>query len=93
MTIILSTKRNDFAVLVADQLIGSQTCAPVYGGKVHLHPTLPLAFAVGSCMWLPVGKGVDRDRHQELAAVVLLAGTMRRAPASRAELGALLGSR
>ena len=55
MTIILSTKRDDFAVLVADQLIGSQTGPPVYARKVHLHPTLPLAFAVGGCMWLPVG--------------------------------------
>src|SRR5262245_8078580 len=54
MTIILSTKRDAFAILAADRLHGSNAGVPVYATKVHLHATLPLAFAVGGCSWLPV---------------------------------------
>lgn len=50
MTIILSTKRADFAVVAADRLLGRGTAAPAFEPKVYLHPSLPLAFAAAGLM-------------------------------------------
>jgi hypothetical protein len=50
MTMILSRKRDPFAVLAADRLIATHQgpCGEVT--KLIRHPTLPLAFAVGGMM-------------------------------------------
>jgi hypothetical protein len=51
MTIILSTRRDSFAVLAADQLHGrAGGDALDFQPKVVLHPSLPLAFAIGGLM-------------------------------------------
>jgi hypothetical protein len=51
---ILSTKRDSFAVLAADSLIGNAEGTVSSCSKLILHPSLPLAFAVGGWMWFPV---------------------------------------
>src|SRR5262245_65646099 len=50
MTIILATKRADFAVVAADRLLGRGTASPAFEPKVYLHPSLPLAFAAAGLM-------------------------------------------
>jgi hypothetical protein len=54
MTIILSTKRDNLAILAADRLKGSQGGTDGTCDKTYSHPTLPLAFAVGGCLWWPL---------------------------------------
>ncbi len=54
MTIILSSKRDNFAILAADRLKGSQGGPDGTCDKTYSHPTLPLAFAVGGCVWWPL---------------------------------------
>jgi hypothetical protein len=54
MTIILSTKRDNFAILAADRLKGRQDGADGTCDKTYSHPTLPLAFAIGGCLWWPL---------------------------------------
>jgi hypothetical protein len=50
MTMILTRKRDEFAVLAADRLIATSLgpCGEV--NKLVLHARLPLAFAVGGLM-------------------------------------------
>ena len=63
MTIILATKRDSFAVLAADELHGRPLSRHP---KVILHRSLPLAFAVGGCMWLRLsGKEASTRQHIE----------------------------
>jgi hypothetical protein len=50
MTIVLATKRADFAVVAADRQLGRGTAAPTFEPKVYLHPSLPLAFAAAGLM-------------------------------------------
>jgi hypothetical protein len=50
MTMILSTKHDDFVVLAADRLIGTPLGPCGERNKLVLHPQLPLAFAVGGMM-------------------------------------------
>jgi hypothetical protein len=50
MTIILSTKRDNFAVLTADRLLGTHLGPLGEAMKLVRHPKLPLAFAVGGMM-------------------------------------------
>jgi hypothetical protein len=55
MTMIVSTRRDTVAVLAAESLHGRLGGPVCYSTKVVCHSSLPLAFAVGGCMWIPVG--------------------------------------
>jgi hypothetical protein len=62
MTIILPTKRDPFVVIAADRWTGKPRGDGSYCDqhsicKVIAHPKLPLAFAVGKDMWLPLDAG------------------------------------